>query len=129
MTLTFNTYLRSISHLVVSIYQLLGHMLFYFLKKSTVFTFSYRKSHPCCKIGHRRWLAAWNFGFRKKMDFSIQVAKTKALISCAVTHNKAQLFKYKYYRSRIARKSVNVVYTRFATNRLPIILISNTLKY
>ena len=56
----------------------------------------------------------------------------KALISCAVTaqlicgflfayaksrfsHNEAQLFKYKYYRSRIARKSVYVVYTRFAT--------------
>ena len=33
---------------------------------------------------HRRWLEAWNFGFRKKRNCSIYVAKTKALISCAV---------------------------------------------
>ena len=34
---------------------------------------------------HRRWLGAGNFGFRKKWDRTIRVAKTKALISCAVT--------------------------------------------
>ena len=34
---------------------------------------------------HRRWLEAGNFGFRKKRDSSIYVAKTKALIICAVT--------------------------------------------
>ena len=33
---------------------------------------------------HRRWLEARNFGFRKKRDCTICVAKTKALISCAV---------------------------------------------
>ena len=38
---------------------------------------------------HRRWLEAPNFGFRKKMDCTICVTKTKTLISCAVT---AQLF-------------------------------------
>ena len=34
---------------------------------------------------NRRWLAACNFGFRKCRDCTIYVAKTKVLISCAVT--------------------------------------------
>ena len=34
---------------------------------------------------HRRWLEAGNFGFRKKRICTICVAKTKALISFAVT--------------------------------------------
>ena len=34
---------------------------------------------------HRRWLEAGNFGFRKKRNCTIHVAKTKALISFAVT--------------------------------------------
>ena len=34
---------------------------------------------------HRRWLEAGNFGFRKNRNCTIPVAKTKALISCAVT--------------------------------------------
>ena len=34
---------------------------------------------------HRRWLEAGNFGFRKYRNCSIHVAKTKALISFAVT--------------------------------------------
>ena len=34
---------------------------------------------------HWRWLEAWNFGFSKYRDCTIRVAKTKALISLAVT--------------------------------------------
>ena len=34
---------------------------------------------------HRRWLEAGNFGFRKERICTIRVAKTKALISFAVT--------------------------------------------
>ena len=34
---------------------------------------------------HRRWLEARTFGFRKWRDCTIYVAKTKGLISCAVT--------------------------------------------
>ena len=33
----------------------------------------------------RRWLEAGNFGFRKQRNYSVQVVKTKALISFAVT--------------------------------------------
>ena len=34
---------------------------------------------------HRSRLEAWNFGFKKKRNGTIRVAKTKALISFAVT--------------------------------------------
>ena len=34
---------------------------------------------------HRKWLEAGNFGFRKLRNCTIRVAKTKALISFAVT--------------------------------------------
>ena len=34
---------------------------------------------------HRKWLEAGNFGFRKQRNRTIRVAKTKALISFAVT--------------------------------------------
>ena len=62
---------------------------------------TYFKTEPCCEktghqgfrpgpiqtglFNHRRWLEACNFGIRKKSDYTIQVVKTKALISCAVT--------------------------------------------
>ena len=38
-----------------------------------------------CLYSHRRWLEAGNFRFRKKKNCTIRVAKTKALISFAVT--------------------------------------------
>ena len=41
---------------------------------------------------HRIWLEACNFGFRKKRDCTIRVAKTKALISFAVTAKLICLF-------------------------------------
>ena len=34
---------------------------------------------------HRKWLEAGNFRFKKRRDSTICVAKTKVLISCAVT--------------------------------------------
>ena len=39
-------------------------------------------NRPC---GHRNRLEAQNFGFMKKRDCTIRAAKTKGLISCAVT--------------------------------------------
>ena len=44
----------------------------------------------------RRWLEAWNFGFKKKRDCTIRVAKTKALISCAVTAQLICVFVFAY---------------------------------
>ena len=49
---------------------------------------------------HRRWLEAGNFGFRKKRNCTISVAKTKVLIcvfnfaysKCLFSHDPAHLF-------------------------------------
>ena len=43
-----------------------------------------------------RWLEAWNFGFRKYRYCIIQVAKTKALISFAVTAKLICVFVFAY---------------------------------
>ena len=49
---------------------------------------------------HRRWLEAYNFGFRKKRDCTIRVAKTKSLISCAVTAQLICVFVFAYAKCR-----------------------------
>ena len=51
---------------------------------------------------HRRWLEALNFGLRKKRDFSIYVAKTKVLISCAVTAQLICIFVFAYAKIRFS---------------------------
>ena len=48
---------------------------------------------------HRRWLEACHFGFRKYRDCTICVAKTKALISCAVTVQLICAFVFAYAKS------------------------------
>ena len=45
---------------------------------------------------HRRWLEAGNFGFRKKRNCTIRVAKTKALISFAVIEKLICAFIFAY---------------------------------
>ena len=45
---------------------------------------------------HRRWLEAGNFGFRKERNCTIRIAKTKALISFAVTANLICAFGFAY---------------------------------
>ena len=53
-----------------------------------------RRKLSCDK--HRRWLEAVNFGFRKQMNCTIRAAKTKALISCAVTAQLICAFVFAY---------------------------------
>ena len=45
---------------------------------------------------HRRWLEAGKFGFRKYRNHAIRVAKTKALISFAVTAKLICAFVFAY---------------------------------
>ena len=45
---------------------------------------------------YRRWLEAYNFGFRKKRDSIINVGKTKALISCGVTAQQVRTIDFVY---------------------------------
>ena len=51
---------------------------------------------------HRRWLEAWNFGFRKKRDCTIQAVKTKALISFTVTAKLICVFVFAYAKIRFS---------------------------
>ena len=50
---------------------------------------------------HRRWLEASNFGFRKKRDCTIRVAKTKALISFVVTAKLICVFVFAYAKKLV----------------------------
>ena len=45
---------------------------------------------------HRRWLEALNFGFKKKRKCSIRVAKSKALISFAISAKLICVFVFVY---------------------------------
>ena len=51
---------------------------------------------------HRRLLEAYNFGFRKLRECTIFVAKTQALISCAVTAQLICTFVFANVKSRFS---------------------------
>ena len=51
---------------------------------------------------HRRRLEAWNFGFTKKRDCTIRVAKAKVLFSCAVTAQLIYTFVFAYADCRFS---------------------------
>ena len=53
---------------------------------------------------HWRWLEAWNFVCRKKRYCTIQVAKTKALISFAVTAKLICVFVFAYEKRWFSRE-------------------------
>ena len=65
---------------------------------------------------HRRWLETWNFGFRKQRDCTVQVAKTKALISFAVTAKLICVFVFAYAKIRFSHVAAHIkpawIYTR-----------------
>ena len=58
---------------------------------------------------HRKWLEAWNFVFRKKRDCVIRVAKTKALISFAVTAKLICVFVFVFAKIRFSHVAAQMV--------------------
>ena len=56
----------------------------------------------------RRLLEASNFGFRKYRDWTICVAKTKALISSAVTAKLICVFVFAYAKSRFSHNETHI---------------------
>ena len=56
---------------------------------------------------HRRWLEAGNFGFRKYWNCTIRVAKTKALISFAVTAK--LIFDFAYADCRFSHEAAHII--------------------
>ena len=76
---------------------------------------------PGC-TAYWRWLEAGNFGFRKKRYCTIQEAKTKALISFAVTAKLICVFVFAYaerWFSHDAAQIESVKYTKFIYLHLP----------
>ena len=59
---------------------------------------------------HRRWLETWNFGFGKQRDCTIQVAKTKALISFAVTAKLICVFVFAYAKIQFSHVAAQLWY-------------------
>ena len=57
----------------------------------------------------RRWLEALNFGFRKKRNCTNYVAKTKTLISFAVTAKLICVFVFTYAKSRFSHDAAHMV--------------------
>ena len=49
-----------------------------------------------------------NFGFRKKSDCTICVAKTKALINCTITAQLIYTFNFAYSKSRFSHDAVHI---------------------
>ena len=96
-----------------------------------LFTFIHFKSRAFCKIeprrektglrgfrpgptqtglySHRRWLEAGNFVFRNKRDCTTPVAKTKALVSCAVTAKLICVFVFAYAKRRFSHGAALMV--------------------
>ena len=58
---------------------------------------------------HRRCLEALNIGFRKKRYCIIRVAKTKMLISFAVTAKLICVFVFAYAKSRFSHNEAQVI--------------------
>ena len=52
-------------------------------------------------FSHRSWLETWHLRFRKKRDRTIRLAKTKALISLAVTAKLICVFIYGYAKKPV----------------------------
>ena len=63
---------------------------------------------------HRRWLEAGNFGCRKKRNCTIRIAKTKALISFAVTAKLYCTFVFAY---------ADCWFSNAATHMYPLVLL------
>ena len=58
---------------------------------------------------HRRWLEASNFGFRKERGCAICVAKTKSLISDAVTAQLICIFVFAYAKIRFSHDTAQMI--------------------
>ena len=58
---------------------------------------------------HRRWLEVWHFVYRKKRDFTTCVAKTKALISFAVTVKLIYVLVFAYAKNRFSHDAAHMV--------------------
>ena len=76
---------------------------------------------------HRNWLEAPYFGFKKKRNCTICVAKTQALISCAVTAQLICGFVFAYAKIRFSHDAANLIvfWQTFRENNLDLFAMVN----
>ena len=79
--------------------------------RKPVFGVSDQVPHKPGLYNHTRWLEAWNFGYRKKRDCSIGVAKTKALISFGLTGKLICVFVFAYANIRFSHNEAQITMT------------------
>ena len=77
-------------------------ILFELLRKKTCLRGSRPGPTQTKMYSLRRMLEARNFGFRKKRDCAIYVAKEKALISCTATTQLICVFVFAYAKIRVS---------------------------
>ena len=64
-----------------------------------------------------KWLEAWNLVFRKKRDCTIRVAKTKTLISFAVTAKLICVFVFAYAKIRFSHVAAQLFTVKYLSCR------------
>ena len=79
---------------------------------------------PTGLYGHRRWLEACNVVFIKKRDCTIRVAKTKALISFAVTAKLICVFVFAYSKIRFSHNEAFMI-VRLSVFKITILLLNS----
>ena len=72
---------------------------------------------------HRRWIEPGNFGFRKKGNCTFRVAKTKVLISFAVTAKLICVFVFAYADCWFSHAAAHILGSCY------LLLLSNVLKF
>ena len=107
MELTLNTLIKLWVGIQTDMELVLGAQIFLPWQLISCFQYEPRREKICLRgfqpgqtqtklYSHRRCLKAGNFRFRKKGDCTIDVAKTKALISCTVTAQLICAFVFAY---------------------------------
>ena len=72
---------------------------------------------------YRRWLETGNFEFRKKRDCTIHVAKTKALISFALTTKLICVFVFAYAKSPFSHNVAHLSHKHESAYDLGVIIL------
>ena len=76
--------------------------------RKSVFGVSKKVRHKPGCTSTEDGLEAWNFGFRKKRDCTLYVAKTKALIICTVTAHLICGFVFAYAKYRFSYDTIQI---------------------
>ena len=80
-----------------------------FHEKTGLRGFRPSQTQPGC-TGHRRWLEAWNFGFRKNVQLYYLFSETKMLIRLAVTTRLICVFAFAYAKSWFSHDTAQIFF-------------------